>query len=318
MVNGFTISTNNVDIYYQKKKAFAGGIAINVASYLCRAGHKASYCGWVGNDALGKLQLDALIAEGVDTQYTHVVDIQQDWCKIKLEEGNNRVFTCGDSAISGQMKFKVEDVEHGQTGEYDFIYSNIECEFEPDAWKKLGESKVPVCYDFSTYWDRGPVNMIAESKDIVDYFYMSLEGRKEEKDPEAFLKECVEKYNAKIALATLGTKGSILYNGRKFYKQKAYLVDTVDTMGAGDMFLTTFTVRYIEDKKRLDKVAKEVGWNKTSPDYLEIEDSIIERALSEASMCAAANCMLPGALQYSIDFDESMIEKSATSPFAYK
>ena len=315
MVNGYCISTNNVDVYPQLKKAYAGGIAINVASYLVRMGEKAAYCGWVGNDVLGKLQLDALKAEGVDTKYTHVVDVQQDWCNILLEEGNNRVFKDGDGAIAATHKFTVEDVKAGQNGEYDFIYSNVECDFEPDAWKQLGETDIPVCYDFSTYWDRFPVNRVEESKGVIDYFYFSLEGRKE--NPEEFLKECVEKYDAKLALATLGTKGSIVYNGRKYYQQKAYLVDAVDTMGAGDMFLSTFTLEYIKGMKELKKLSEDTGWNSTDSIWQEIEDRIIERALSRAAMTSAANCMKQGALNRYIDFEESMVEKSKTSKYAY-
>lgn len=315
MVNGYCISTNNVDVYPQLKKAYAGGIAINVASYLCQMGAKAAYCGWVGNDALGKLQLDALKAEGVDVSHTHVVDLQQDWCNILLEEGNNRVFRNGDAAVQCTHKFNVDDVKKGQTGEYDFIYSNVEGDFEKDAWKQLGESDTPVCYDFSNYWDRFPVNRVEESKGIIDYFYFSLEGRKE--NPEEFLKECVEKHGAKLALATLGTKGSIVYNGRKYYKQKAFLVDAVDTMGAGDMFLATFTLEYITGIKELTKLAKETDWTNKDEAWQEIEDAIIERALTRAAMTSAANCMKQGALDHYIDFDESMVEKSKTSEYAY-
>lgn len=313
MINVYCISTNNVDVYRELETVFPGGIAINVACYLCRAGHKAAYAGWIGNDAMGLLQYNTMKEEGVDVSNTEIIDMQQDWCAVKLEEGNNRVFQGGDTQISSTHKFKVEDVKKGQTGEYDVIYSNIECEFEPDAWRQLGESEVPVAYDFSNYWDKVGTNRAEDGKGIVDYYYMSLEKRPE--DPMEFTKKCVEEYGAKIALATLGTEGSILYNGRKHYHQRAYLVEAVDTMGAGDMFLSSFTASYIEGMKSLDACAAKCGWDENDPNYKECEDSVIERSLCYASMMAAANCMEQGALGHGIHFDESMIERTKDSKY---
>ena len=308
MINVYAISTNNVDIYRDLGMVYPGGIAINVSCYLCRAGHKASYVGWVGNDAMGLLQYNTMKQEGVDVSKTKILDMQQDWCSIKLEDGNNRVFKEGYNQIGLTHKFSVEDVKQGQIGEYDVIYSNIECSFEPDAWKQLGNSNIPVAYDFSNYWDMVGENRVEKAKGVIDYFYMSLEHRPE--DPEEFTKKCVEEYGATIALATLGTDGSILYNGRKHYRQKAYLVDTVDTMGAGDMFLSSFTASYVEGMKNLNECAKKCGWTKDNPNYMECEDSVIERSLSYASMMAAYNCMEQGAIGHGIAFDDSMTARS--------
>ena len=316
MINAFCISTNNVDVYPDLKKVYAGGIAINVASYLVRDGHKASYCGWVGNDPMGILQMDALKKENVDTTHTKMIDMQQDWCSIKLEENGNRVFQNGDAQISSTHKFTVEDVEKGFNGQYDVIYTNIECDFEEDAWKRLGESDIPVAYDYSNYWDRFEQDRISMSKGVVDYFYMSLEGRQE--DPEEFLKKCVNEYGAKIALGTLGTKGSILYNGRKIYQQKAYLVDAVDTMGAGDMFLSSFTSTYVEGMKKLRSCAQSIGWKEDDAHYLDCEDMIIRQSLNYAAMKSAENCMHQGALGHEIDFTEDMLERSIGSKYRYE
>ncbi len=55
---------------------------------------------------------------------------------------------------------------------------------------------------------------------------------------------------AKIVVVTDGRKGSTAFNGKKFFKQKAYDVERRDVTGAGDSFSVGF-VSAIENKKNI-------------------------------------------------------------------
>lgn len=48
-----------------------------------------------------------------------------------------------------------------------------------------------------------------------------------------------KKTNTKTICVTLGKDGAVLYNNNQFYYNKGYVVEVVDTVGAGDSFLAT-------------------------------------------------------------------------------
>ena len=79
----------------------------------------------------------------------------------------------------------------------------------------------------------------------------------------------------KLAVATMGADGALLYDGNSFYKQKPRLVEAVDTLGAGDSFLTAFLVH-----------------------LLQYEQEGIEAALAKGAEFAASSCLVEGAFGY--------------------
>ena len=84
------------------------------------------------------------------------------------------------------------------------------------------------------------------------------------------------------------TKGCIMYDGEQFYTQPATLIDNVvDTMGAGDSFLTSFMDCYIDQLKR--------GTDR---------QEAIRTSLKEASKFAAHVCTLNGAFGYGKPYED--------------
>lgn len=55
-------------------------------------------------------------------------------------------------------------------------------------------------------------------------------------DPDAGLIELSRRYSLKMIALTLGAHGSVLYDGRQFYRQAGMPVKVIDTVGAGDAF----------------------------------------------------------------------------------
>ncbi len=83
--------------------------------------------------------------------------------------------------------------------------------------------------------------------------------------------------------ATAGAEGCIAYDGERYYRQLAKPVtDMKDTMGAGDSFLTSFLMCYLDSAKRGEDGAE-----------------AIERALDFAAGFASTVCGMegPGAME---------------------
>ena len=304
MINAYCLGANNVDIYRHIERVFAGGIPFNVAVNIVRTGNKASVATIVGNDELGKLQIDSCVANGVDTSHIQVRDGQTGWCWIKVKDGD-RVFGVSGGTIRDINTVDADMTRPGLTGEYDLIYINAEAEYTEEALELMREGDVPIVRDFTNYWK--PEDLAAFAG-IVDYYYMSFDGHEE--NVEEVLKTCVHEYGAKMAVGTMGMNGSLVYNGRRFYRQKAFAIKPVDTLGAGDTFLSTFTSLYFNGRKLLRNYENVTGWGDGNEHVMECEDKLIEHALSYAAMGGAYACMSEGCYGFSIPYDHSLISRS--------
>ena len=88
----------------------------------------------------------------------------------------------------------------------------------------------------------------AEVAPTVDYAFCSFDGTDEE--AREHLKKIVS-YGPKLAVASRGADGCILYDGQEYYVQKAVPIkEVVDTMGAGDSLITSFMVAYTDHLKK--------------------------------------------------------------------
>ena len=109
--------------------------------------------------------------------------------------------------------------------------------------------------------------------------------------PSKFLKKgalVILSLGPELVSLTRGSKGCIMYDGEQFYTQPATLIDNVvDTMGAGDSFLTSFMDCYIDQLKR--------GTDR---------QEAIRTSLKEASKFAAHVCTLNGAFGYGKPYED--------------
>ncbi len=90
------------------------------------------------------------------------------------------------------------------------------------------------------------------------------------------------KLGSEIVVVTMGEKGALLYDGTKFYSQEPELVEAVDTMGAGDSFITAFLINYISKIKENELY----------------RENIIKESLNEGAIFSAKTCLVEGSFGY--------------------
>lgn len=94
---------------------------------------------------------------------------------------------------------------------------------------------------------------------------------------------------AKICIGTRGSKGSICYDGNRFYHQPPHWLETVvDTMGAGDAFISAFLYQFIDNG----------GYE------AEDKSEIITKALEFAADYSAKSCMVEGSFGHGVPFKD--------------
>ncbi len=85
--------------------------------------------------------------------------------------------------------------------------------------------------------------------------------------------------------------------GGKFYEQSSYLVKAKDTMGAGDSFITSFLVNYLEGSPAAVDFGESSGKRGIvkAEEYL---DELIRLSLYRAAVFASGQCQRDGSFGY--------------------
>lgn len=134
---------------------------------------------------------------------------------------------------------------------------------------------VPVSFDFSEDSVDAYVEDVAPFVDFA--FYSAEDEASDEVVGERLRWLC--SLGPGIAVVTRGERGSVAFDGDRFFEQPIKPATTVrDTMGAGDSFIAAFLLGYLDACKR--------G---------EARDEAIARALDGAAAFAAEVCGIEGA-----------------------
>ncbi|MBI1353398.1 MAG: ribokinase [Acidobacteria bacterium] len=209
-----------------------------------KLGLRTKYIGTVGDDFRGKLQMKSLTESGVD-----VSDVQ-------IREG-----------CPNQSAYIIIDQS---TGERTVLWRRQDClRLEPDeineeqiacarllhidghdtpavakAARIAREHGVPVTVDVDTIY-----HGFDQVLPYVDYLIASTNFPVQwtnERDPFKALELIQNEYGMRVAAMTLGAHGSLALEDGKFHYAPAFVVNCVDTTGAGDVFHGGFCYGVLE------------------------------------------------------------------------
>ncbi|RDU23842.1 fructoselysine 6-kinase [Anaerosacchariphilus polymeriproducens] len=233
------VGDNCMDVYDEIGEAYPGGNPVNVAVYFVRLGGCASYTGAVGTDQYGRLMADAVSAKGVDTSHIHFSKGNTAITHVELIDGE-RIFGDYDEGVLADFKLSAEDLEF--LCQHDLVVSGLWGKVENDleAIRKRG---VKVAFDAATRPDdAASITAIPH----VNYLFFATDDGETEQLREK-MKEIYRK-GPELVIATLGEKGSIVFNGNEFERFGIVPCNVVDTMGAGDSYIAGFLKGILEGK----------------------------------------------------------------------
>jgi fructoselysine 6-kinase len=270
------LGDNVVDKYEHIQTMYPGGNALNFAVYAKRMGVDAAFLGAFGTDPEAAHVQDSIEQIGLDTSHCKVYEGENGCARVTLQDGD-RVFLgsnrCGVLRTHG-LNLTVEDLDYIK--EFDLVHSGLYGFTEPEL-PRIKELGVPIGFDFSSDFTEEKVNEIVP---FIDYAYFSCSHLKTEEMHNLMVK--VINMGCKLVLCTMGDKGALLFDGSKFYSQEPKLVKAIDTMGAGDSFITCFMVNYIKGIKegRLEK------------------EEIIKKSLEDAAEFSSKQCLVDGSFGF--------------------
>ncbi|HEU0244494.1 MAG TPA: PfkB family carbohydrate kinase [Candidatus Limnocylindrales bacterium] len=256
------VGDNVVDRYRDLGTMFPGGQALNVAVHARRFGIHAAYVGALGDDVAGRHVLEAIRAEGLDSERLRVVHGANASAEVALIEGN-REFVGGDAGVS---RIQLDPDDLAFLSGFDLIHSSESSYLEDQLPLLAGVA--PLSYDFSVRRESAYLEPLLPYVQIAEFSLADLD----EAAAEAWL-ERIHGLGPQLVLATRGSADALLYDGRRFWRQPSVPTELIDSLGAGDAFIARFLVGVLRDEP-------------------------FDRSLASAATTASATCGSYGAFGY--------------------
>jgi len=205
-----------------------GGAAANTACELSRLGRKVTMVGGIGNDDLGEIALNGLIAAGVNVDHVIKRSAWKTGCAAIRSMGKSKsILTAGVVDVSVILdSLKTLSVQQDDHLHFSWVPSN-EMHNQLQYWRHMG---------ISLSWETdGQMNMpTAELFDII--FMNEVELKMYEQEgivTDAWIRSLTHDLTVVV---TLGDAGAETYfKGQRFFC-KAQQVNVVDRTGGGDAF----------------------------------------------------------------------------------
>ncbi|WP_018150938.1 PfkB family carbohydrate kinase [Leeia oryzae] len=238
MLSILGLGDNTFDVYLDKGLEYPGGNAVNVAVFAARLGCRAAYLGRVGCDAEGDYLRHCLALESVDVSRLQVDETHATaWACVTHQEGD-RLFLGSEQGASAQLVLAEEDVE--QLAAYNLVHTSIYSHLVHQLPQIRLAAKY-LSFDFSDDWTSDLLNQVAP---FLDIGFVSM-ADKSEAEVQSVLARLTG-LGTKIAVATLGKAGVVVFDGVNMYQAESLPVAVVDTLGAGDGFIAGFLVSWLQ------------------------------------------------------------------------
>lgn len=279
------IGDNVCDKYLSRGKMYPGGQCVNTCVYAKLNGAQSAYLGKYGRDAVASCVQNTLKQIGIDDSHCRRYEGENGFALVTLK-GNDRVFlgsNKGGIAKEHDYDFKAEDIEYIKG--FHLIYTNLNSYIEKDL-KSLGETGVPIAYDFSVRWTDEYLEKVCPYVTVAILSCAHLTAEEREKEMRK-----VQSHGVSVVLGTVGEDGSyVLYKDNFLYASAVHADDVIDTMGAGDSYFAAFLCSLLE--------TSESGAIVEGTD-----DSMMERlkeAMRKGAVFAAKMCAVEGAFGYGV------------------
>ncbi len=238
-----------------------GGAPANVACVMAQMGRDAAFAGKVGKDGFGRLCRETLNALGVDIEFLREAQGKPtSLAVVTLDAAGNLDFGFyrQDTADVNLSWEDIEDIDFDRVKIFHF--GSLSLTAEPargtviEAARRARESGCVISYDPNlrlSLWPeaeaaRAALTGMLPFADIVKISEEEGEFLFGETDPERLLHYLHAEYSISLPILTLAERGCVgLYRG-EIFASPAFVVDVVDTTGAGDAFLGGFLHKFLE------------------------------------------------------------------------
>lgn len=272
------LGDNVFDIYDNLHISYPGGNAVNVACNASKLGHQASYLGNIADDKYGHHMVQTLRSYHVDISHCPIIKNTTTKCCLQNIYDGERQFLKVELGDNWCQPIQLQPIYSSYFDKFDVIFTSCNAKIEQSLFY-LKDTKAFVSYDFGEKEKYRTPEYFSKVLPYIDFAQFSFNNMEED-----YLKEFVEKNNIEIpVLVTRGDKDPLLYVRGKIFKGHNQYVTPVDTMGAGDGFISALVCYLVEH-----------GLKKNT----KIEEMIFEDALFFAGKYASEVVKIHGGIGY--------------------
>ena len=237
------IGDNVCDKYRTISTMFPGGQALNVAVYCRLQGCFSAYMGVFGTDRVGNHIKETLTAVGVDFSRCRTYEGENGYAVVDLIDGDRSFVSSNKGGVLREHPLRLTASDLSYIDSFEVVHTSNNSYFDDQL--SLLKPLVPlVSYDFSRSWE--DIERRQHICPWLDIGFLSCSDSDE--DSVRTLLEQIHEEGCGIAVATMGSRGAMAWDGREMAYHTPKLVQAVDTLGAGDSFAAGFLMRYLELK----------------------------------------------------------------------
>jgi sulfofructose kinase len=235
---------------FQEEVVSPGGQVASALVACARLGLRTKYIGTVGDDERGRIQLESLRGEGVDIQHVQLrrnCANQSAYIVIDRSTGERTVLWRRDDCL----RIDPEQILPEQIACARLLH--IDGHDTPAVERAAAIARgygIPVTVDVDTIY-HGFDRVLPH----VDYLVASSEfptAWTGQSDPFKALELMQREYGMKVAAMTLGAHGALARENGEFFYSPAFVVNCVDTTGAGDVFHGAFCYAVLQEMPMRD------------------------------------------------------------------
>ncbi len=230
----------------------AVGNSANAAVSAARLGVKSYLMSYIGDDEIGKGNLEELKKNNVHTDYMVTAPGYESNFHYVLWYGVERTILVKHTEFPYSFPMDLPPPKwiyfsslaantekyHGEIAEYLVAHPEVKLVFQPGTFQmKLGVKKLKAIYEHTTVFscnvEEAERILKAEGKNLDGIVASSIESKKK-------LMDMLTELGPKQILLTDGIKGAYAYDGEKYYFMPVYPHEPFERTGAGDAFTSTF------------------------------------------------------------------------------
>ncbi|PWW01292.1 PfkB family carbohydrate kinase [Mangrovibacter plantisponsor] len=236
------LGDNVIDRYQHTGLGYPGGNALNFSVFAHELYADTAYLGIFGDDAAAAHIRQILANRQIQTRHCLDVPGESGFATLTIQNGD-RVFL-GSNAGGVRQRTPMDFILQHQPwlSEFSLIHSAA-YSYTEHLLPQLARLPGLLSYDFSD--DFTPDNALACCQ-WLDYAFFSCSERSLSETRE-LLAEAHHKGGA-ITVATRGEEGALLFDGETWLFQHPTPITAVDTLGAGDGFITAFLLAHLSGK----------------------------------------------------------------------
>lgn len=239
------LGDNVMDAYRYRGEWYPGGNAANTAVLAKRAGASHSgYLGILADDAPGRHFKASLAQEGLDVSRLRIAHGRTACNYIELDTQGDRMFTGnnGSDTVQGMMQLLLGQGDRAYAADFDVVHTSIHSLIDKEIPALALRTRLSM--DFSS--DGFTHVNVAQLAPFLSFAFFSAGARGEDevRSFAHYAKSC----GACTVVFTMGMRGAYILEQDQEYRQVAFPVEVVDTLGAGDAFIAAFLVRYLDSK----------------------------------------------------------------------